>query len=189
MLIRLTCLYLALAFLGPARAQDADSAWAALVRGGHVALMRHALAPGPPGDPPNYRLDDCATQRNLSEDGIAQAKAVGEALRQRGVRIGRTVASPWCRAKDTATHMGYAAVESSRMLGNLYGSPERKAEQIGGFRDLVRSWHGPDTLLLVSHGSTIQAFTRVSPLQGEIVVLKPLAGSDAGFAVVGRIAP
>src|SRR3712207_1219854 len=58
-----------------------EAAWNALKAGGVVALMRHARAPGV-GDPSNFRLDDCATQRNLSEAGRAQSNHIGEAFRQ-----------------------------------------------------------------------------------------------------------
>ena len=76
-------------------ADDATAAWAALVQGGHVALIRHGNAPpGSGGDPPGFRIDDCTTQRNLDARGRAQARALGEAFRTRGVRVDRIVSSP-----------------------------------------------------------------------------------------------
>ena len=66
-------------------ADDAANAWKALRAGGHVALMRHADAPGGAGDPPGFRLDDCATQRNLSEKGRADAAKIGVRLKQEGI--------------------------------------------------------------------------------------------------------
>ena len=80
-------------------ASEPDEAWAALVKGGHVAVIRHGNAPpGYGGDPPGFRLDDCKTQRNLDEMGREQARALGEAFRKHGVHVDRIVASPVCRA-------------------------------------------------------------------------------------------
>src|SRR6266581_4991776 len=82
-------------------AGDSEEAWAALVKGGHVALIRHGNAPpGFGGDPPGFRFDDCKTQRNLDDEGRAQGKALGEAFRSHGVRVDRLVSSPVCRCMD-----------------------------------------------------------------------------------------
>src|SRR5215510_6513999 len=90
----------------------ADEAWEALVRGGHVALIRHGNAPpGSGGDPPGFKIDDCATQRNLDEKGREQARALGDLFRQRGVRVDRVESSPWCRCLDTARLMAVGSVE------------------------------------------------------------------------------
>ena len=79
-----------------ASADDSREAWAALVTGGHVALVRHGNAPpGYGGDPPGFKIDDCATQRNMDERGRAQARALGEAFRQHGVRVEKILSSPW----------------------------------------------------------------------------------------------
>ena len=72
-------------------ADDSASAWTALRTDGHVALIRHASAPGPVGDPADYKLDDCATQRNLSEQGRAEARALGERFRTQRVKVGKIV--------------------------------------------------------------------------------------------------
>ena len=75
-------------------ADDSKEAWAALAKGGHVALIRHGNAPpGYGGDPPGFKLDDCATQRNLDERGREQARALGEAFRKHGVRVDRILSS------------------------------------------------------------------------------------------------
>src|SRR5262245_38247223 len=82
----------------PAVVADESGAWAALVAGGHVALIRHGDAPpGYGGDPPGFKIDDCATQRNLSDKGRTQAKALGEAFRKHGVPADKIMSSPWCR--------------------------------------------------------------------------------------------
>src|SRR5207249_10628394 len=88
---RLAFVPLAVALMAaPVAAAASDEAWAALAKGGHVALIRHGNAPpGYGGDPPGFKLDDCATQQNLDERGREQARALGEAFRKHGVRVDR----------------------------------------------------------------------------------------------------
>ena len=90
---------------------DERDAWAALVNGSHVALVRHGNAPPGYGDPPGFKIDDCATQRNLDELGRAQARAVGEAFRQHGVQVDKILSSPLCRCLETARLMALGPVE------------------------------------------------------------------------------
>src|SRR5262245_44231226 len=98
-------------------ADDAKDAWAALAAGGHVALIRHGNAPpGFGGDPPGFRFDDCATQRNLDDKGREQGKTLGESFRSHGVRVDRVLSSPVCRCMDTASLMAVGQVESSWAL-------------------------------------------------------------------------
>jgi len=78
------------------------SAWNAMLAGGVALLLRHAATDPGLGDPPGYRLDDCSTQRNLSADGRVQAARLGQALRERGVRVDSVLSSRWCRCLDTA---------------------------------------------------------------------------------------
>ena len=75
-------------------AEDTALAWAALRGDGHVALIRHAPAPGAVGDPSDYKLDDCTTQRNLSEQGRAEAAALGAPFRMQQVKVGKIVSFP-----------------------------------------------------------------------------------------------
>src|SRR4051812_37852945 len=84
---------------------DTAAAWAALHAGNAVALMRHADAPGI-GDPAGYNVKDCATQRNLSEQGKAQAAAVGALFRANQITVARIISSPWCRCLETAKDHG-----------------------------------------------------------------------------------
>jgi hypothetical protein len=98
-------------------AGDPEAGWAALLEGGHVALIRHGNAPpGYGGDPPEFRIDDCATQRNLDEQGRQEARALGETFRHHGVRVDRIRSSPWCRCLDTARLMAVGPVETSWAL-------------------------------------------------------------------------
>ena len=165
-------------------ADETSQAWAALVQGGHVAVIRHGNAPpGYGGDPPGFRFDDCATQRNLDDIGRAQAKALGEAFRQRGVRVARIVSSPVCRCLETGQLMAVGEVETSR---NLLPDQRGSEVRVVGLRDLVASWRGPGTLVLVGHALTF------GPLgffleQAETAVLRPAPGDPRAGTLVGRI--
>src|SRR3989442_10644040 len=82
-------------------AHATEAVWEALREPGSVVVLRHSYAPGG-FDPPGFRLDDCSTQRNLDEQGRAQAARVGEAFRQHGIALGAVLSSPRCRCMDTA---------------------------------------------------------------------------------------
>lgn len=173
------------------RADDTEAAWTALAKGGLVALIRHANAPpGYGGDPPGFRLGDCATQRNLDEFGRQQARVLGEAFRANGVRIDRILASPICRCVDTAELMAVGAVQKSRALLPDIGTSRVLSAEL---EELVASWRGPGTLVLVSHGLAIGRLTGATLEQAETLVLRPMtekapAGQlPRGGSIVGRI--
>ncbi|MEO5843765.1 MAG: histidine phosphatase family protein [Caldimonas sp.] len=177
---------LALLFLlgtGSARADEA-AAWAALRQGGVVALMRHGDAPGV-GDPPGWRLDDCATQRNLSERGRADARAAGARLRDERIVIARVLSSPWCRCIDTATLVGAGAVQVEPSFANAFMLRERRETLREGGRAVIGRWRGPGVLLVVTHGENIHALTGVSPAAAEIVVVS--AGADGTLRTIGSV--
>ena len=186
LILRLALAALAIALL-PAQGAAADAtedAWAALVKGGSVALVRHGNAPpGHGGDPPGFKIDDCATQRNMDERGRAQARALGEAFRQHGVRVDKILSSPWCRCLETARLMAVGPVENTWAVAASDRSPERLVV----LKQIVSSWRGPGTLVLVTHALTVQALVGIMPGQAETVVLRPRPGNEPGIDVVGRI--
>ncbi|TWT06156.1 histidine phosphatase family protein [Reyranella sp. CPCC 100927] len=146
--------------------------------------MRHADAPGF-GDPPDWRLDDCSTQRNLSAQGRADAAAVGARLKTQGARLGRVVSSPWCRCIDTATLMDVGRVEIEPTFSNAVVLSDRRDALAPGARAIIRDWKGPGTLLVVTHGANIQALIGYNPAAGEIVVVAPQA--DGAPREIGRL--
>jgi hypothetical protein len=91
--------------------EDTATLWAALRAGGHVALVRHGATAGGAGDPPGFRLDDCATQRNLNDKGRAEARRLGEQFRGEDVAVGKLMSSQWCRCQETAALMDLGLVE------------------------------------------------------------------------------
>ena len=161
---------------------DERDAWAALANGSHVALVRHGSAPGS-GDPPGFKIDDCATQRNLDERGRAQARAVGDAFRQHGVTVDKILSSPWCRCQETARLMALGPVESVLAVASLDRTPERLAV----LREMVAAWRGSGTLVLVTHALTVRALVGIMPEQAETVVVRPKPGNQAGMDLVGTI--
>jgi broad specificity phosphatase PhoE len=175
-----------LSLVGLPRVCHADeSLWAQLRRGAQVVLIRHAITTPGVGDPPEFRLDDCSTQRNLTDDGRAHARRLGEAFRTRQVAVDRLLSSPWCRCIETAKLALGRAPETSPALSNLFGRPENREPQIAELRKIVSEWRGRGNLVLVSHGSTIAALTGVSPDTAEMVVVTPRPAGQ--FDVLGRL--
>ena len=165
-------------------ADESRDAWTALVNGGHVALIRHGNAPpGYGGDPPGFKIDDCATQRNLDEKGRAQARALGEAFRQHGVRTEKILSSPWCRCLETARLMALGPVDGTWTAA----ASDRSRDRLAALRELLASWRGPGALVVVTHALTVQALVGIMPGQAETVVVRPRPGHEAGVEVVGRI--
>jgi broad specificity phosphatase PhoE len=166
-------------------AQADDSLWASLKGGGQVVLMRHALTTPGVGDPEGMRLDDCATQRNLSDAGRAHAKQVGEAFRARKIPVAQVLSSPWCRCLETARLAFGTEPQASPALSNLFGRGDPQGRQVAEMRLLVSRKPAGGNLVLVSHGSTILALTGVSLATGEMVVVTPQG--DGRFALAGRL--
>jgi broad specificity phosphatase PhoE len=164
---------------------DEAAALAALRAGGHVALMRHGEAPGT-ADPSGFRVDDCATQRNLNDKGRADAASAGARLRREAVRFEKIVSSPWCRCRETASLMNLGAVEIVETLGNPVVLRDRRQALVEGTRALVEGWGGEGPLLVVTHGATIQALTGMHPASGEIFVVKPRSAAGS-LPVIGRV--
>jgi phosphohistidine phosphatase SixA len=162
-------------------------AWALLRQPGAVVFMRHSDAPGSGGygDPPGYRLDDCATQRNLSEEGRAHAKRTGEAFRKQGVAFDRVLTSPWCRCKETALLAIGSAAQVFEPLSNLVGRSEHRDAQVKALRTYLAGLDGHTRVLFVTHGIVIAALTGLNPASGEMVIVKP--GPDGAPTVVGRL--
>jgi len=174
----------ALLFAGAAAAVADEAGWAALARPGTAALMRHAEAPGI-GDPPAFRLGDCATQRNLSEDGRRQARAIGAALRSRGIIFDRVLSSAWCRCAETAELLALGPVEPLPALNSLFRNADRAEAQTSELRTFLAERAGGEKLMLVTHQRNIAALTGAGAASGEIVVVA--IGAGGKVVVRGRI--
>jgi broad specificity phosphatase PhoE len=166
----------------PGIAVGSEDLWSLLKGGGQIILMRHALTTPGAGDPPGMRLDACSTQRNLSGEGRAHARRIGEEFGKRKIPIARVLSSPWCRCLETA-RLAFERAQVSQPLGNLFGRHENRESQVRQMREILQQEPGQGNLILVSHGSTIQALTGVSPVTGEMVIVS----RDA--KVLGRLVP
>jgi phosphohistidine phosphatase SixA len=155
--------------------------WAALDRPGAIAVMRHALAPGF-GDPESFRLDDCSTQRLLDDAGRAQARAIGAALRDRGVRFDRVFTSQWCRTRETAELLDLGAPVPAPALNSFFQGRGDAARQTAEALDLIADQTGP--VMLVTHQVNISALTGRSTRSGEVLVIRL---GDSGVEVLGSI--
>lgn len=168
---------------GISAADDAEL-WNALRSGESVALLRHALAPGS-GDPPEFTLGDCSTQRNLSDDGRAQAERIGERFRANGIRLAQVYSSQWCRCRETARLLGLGAVQELPALNSFYQRYERRERQTRELEAWIvnRNLDGPR--VLVTHQVNISALTDVYPAEGTLVVIR--RSEVGGITVIGTI--
>jgi len=184
---RLTVVALAALLLAlPAVAGASDALWELLRGGGSVVLIRHTTTTPGVGDPPGFRLDDCATQRNLTEAGRAEARRIGAAFRARGIPVGRVLSSRWCRCLETA-RLAFGRAEPWPSLHSLFEDRSREPERTRAVRQLAGERPGGGNLVLVTHGANILPVTGIHPAQGELVVLTPEGGGR--FRVAGRLPP
>ena len=167
-----------------AEADEEAALLAALAQGEHVALMRHALAPGM-GDPDDFSLDDCTTQRNLSSEGRNQAVRIGARFTQAGITEADVYTSQWCRCRETAELLGLGAPVPLPALNSFFSNFSRQAAQT----EALAAWLAEQTLdrplILVTHQVNITAFSGVFPGSGEVVLMR--RNSGGGFEVAGSI--
>jgi phosphohistidine phosphatase SixA len=138
-------------------------------------LFRHALAPGV-GDPPGFKVGDCKTQRNLSEEGKSQAQSMGRLLRERGIKVQAVWYSEWCRTRDTAdlafTDLPEKAFRAEPAFNSFFADRGKAATQTTAARKLLLAWQGTGALVVVTHQVNITQLTDVVPQSGEGVVLQ-----------------
>jgi len=158
--------------------------WSSLRSEGHVALLRHAIAPGT-GDPPNFALGECSTQRNLSDGGRDQAARIGERLRANGIVTARVFSSQWCRCFETARLLGLGPVEELPILNSFFQRYERRDGQTQALEQWLADQELDRLLVLVTHRVNITALTGVYPSSGELVIVR--RSEDSKISVVGTI--
>ena len=152
---------------------------------GYVLLLRHALAPGV-GDPDNFKLDDCSTQRNLSAQGREDAKAIGQWIKRREIKIAQVQSSRWCRAKESAQLLNLGKVNLNKNLDSLFQEADALNHiQTKLVRKQIQDYRQKSGLLiLVGHFVNISALTGASVDSGEGVLVR--ADSKGRIVVVGR---
>lgn len=152
---------------------------------GAVLLMRHATAPGT-GDPADMRLGDCSTQRNLSDAGRDEARAIGARLRDAGIDFGQILASEWCRTTETATLLGLGPVTPFPPANSFFSNRENADQQTAEVLAHLAGLPPDQRVLIVTHQVNITALTGIVPRSGEIVVAQR---SASGLEVLGRLPP
>ncbi len=163
---------------------DEESLWSALRSGGHIALLRHALAPGI-GDPSGFSLGDCNTQRNLSNDGRQQAESLGARFRANGITAAQVYSSQWCRCLETARFLKIGNIEGLRLLNSFFQEPEQRQLRTQALREWLADQNLDKPLVLVTHQVNITALIGVFPNSGEIILVRPSTNNELIF--VGRI--
>ena len=156
-------------------AHAGEPPWERLRRGGLVLLMRHGATEPGLGDPAGFRVDDCRTQRNLSDAGRDDARRVGARLRAERVPIATVFTSPWCRCRETAM-LAFGRAEEWEPLSSFFDYPHRQAEftervarRIAGYG----SRKPPGNVVMVTHNVNIAALTKLSVGTAEIVAVRP----------------
>ena len=152
-----------------------------LKQGGKLIFIRHAYAPGS-GDPQNFNLNDCSTQRNLNQEGREQAKQIGEFFKKNNVEIDKVLSSEWCRCKETAK-IAFKNFSTNNFLNSFYSSKyaKNKDKQIKALNDYLRKFKSDKNLILITHYVLISEVLNYAPSSGEIVV------SDKNFNMIGTI--
>lgn len=140
---------------------------------GYVLLMRHALAPGI-GDPENFNVNDCSTQRNLNDEGRTDAREIGSWLKRRDVKIFRVESSRWCRAKETAELLDIGKVRPNKNFDSLFRDPDpANHPQTAAIKKRIFNHRNTRGLLvMVGHSVNIQTLTGTSLESGEGVLIR-----------------
>ena len=152
-----------------------------LKEGKKLVFIRHAIAPGN-GDPNNFDLNDCLTQRNLDKNGIVQSKKIGLFFKKNKIKIDKVLSSEWCRCKDTAKY-AFHNFETFDSLNSFYDDKfaANEAKQIKNLKKYIKNWHGDKNLVLVTHFVVILSILNKSSSSGEIII------SDKNFNIIGSI--
>ena len=149
--------------------------------GGKLIFIRHAHAPGN-GDPKNFNINDCSTQRNLDQKGMNQSKQIGLFFKNNSIQIDKVLSSEWCRCKDTA-FLAFIKFEEKSFLNSFYNQKfsKNKKKQIYELKKYINNWSSKKNLILVTHYVVISELLNVYPSSGEIVI------SDKNYNVIDSI--
>ena len=167
----LLCAFGALAWPFSSQASELS---AQLESPGYLLLVRHTRAPGI-GDPANFKLDDCSTQRNLSAEGKHQAVVIGAWLKKQGIPSALVYSSPWCRCKDTAQGLDLGGFQVAPVLSSFFvdmkNAKQNRNELEQFIAQKMRSKH-QQVLILVTHEVNIAEFIGESVAAGEMALVQ-----------------
>ena len=152
-----------------------------LKEGKKLVFIRHAIAPGN-GDPNNFDINDCSTQRNLDKNGIAQSKKIGLFFKNNKIKIDKVLSSEWCRCKDTAKY-AFKKFDTFDALNSFYDErfAANEAKQIKDLKNYIKKWDSDKNLILVTHFVVISSILNTSSSSGEIII------SDENLNIIGSI--
>ena len=151
-----------------------------LEEGGKLIFIRHAYAPGS-GDPANFNLNDCSTQRNLNKEGIKQSVNIGQFFTKDDIKIDKVLSSEWCRCKDTAK-FAFNKYSTFDALNSFYDPrfKNNKNKQVHDLKNYINNWKSKKNLVLITHFVVISEVLKVGADSGEIII------SDKEFNIIGR---
>ena len=176
------CLILFLGlFILKNNAYSSDIILNSLKEGKKIIFIRHAIAPGN-GDPDNFNINDCATQRNLSKNGIIQSKNIGLFFEKNKIKIDKVLSSEWCRCKDTAK-IAFKKFKTFNALNSFYDEKfaANESNQIEDLKKYIKKWDSDKNLVLVTHYVLISEILNYGPSSGEIVV------SNKNLNIIGSL--
>ena len=152
-----------------------------LYEGGKIIFIRHAIAPGN-GDPEDFKIDDCSTQRNLSQSGIYQSKLIGLFFKENNIKIDKVFSSEWCRCKDTA-EIAFKNYKTFKALNSFYDPKfvENEKKQIKDLKKFIKEWDSDKNIIFVTHYVVILSVLNMGVSSGEIVV------ADKDLNIIGSI--
>ena len=162
------------------KANSNDKPHSLLKEGGKLIFIRHAIAPGG-GDPIDFDILRCETQRNLSKEGIAQSKNIGKFFSENNIQIDKVLSSEWCRCKQTAKY-AFNKYETISFLNSFFSAKfaSNKNKHIYDLKKYINEWSGDNNLVLVTHYVTIQEVLNVTSSSGELII------ADRNFNVLAR---
>ena len=181
----LSCVFLSITLVktSPSDA-DANSPWHAFASSNHIAIVRHALAPGY-SDPDHFDLEDCKTQRNLNREGRLQSKKIGELFRLNGITQAIVYSSQWCRCLETAELLDFGEVFELPALNSFFENFEHKVAQTQELRRWMNEASLKAPTILITHQVNILALTGYSASSGEIIFVRRNSNDD--LKVIGRV--
>ena len=173
-------LLILLSFNISVKANSNDEIQSLLKEGGKLIFIRHAIAPGG-GDPVDFDILRCETQRNLSKEGIAQSKNIGKFFSENNIQIDKVLSSEWCRCKQTAKY-AFNKYETISFLNSFFSAKfaSNKNKQINDLKKYINEWSGDNNLVLVTHYVTIQEVLNVTSSSGELII------ADRNFNILAR---
>ena len=182
-MFRLASALAALLLLAVSPVAATEAGWALLRNGGQAVLLVHANAPGS-GDPANFEIGNCRTQRNLSDRGRQQARRIGALFDARAEPVEQLYASRYCRTLETARLAFRQDIEELAALDEPTDDEAANEAARQAVYDLIRGYSGWGNLVLVTHPATVEAMVGTRPREGEAIIVAP---AEEGIRQIGRI--